>query len=166
MEYKKDNNKNNAYNITNERRAISGVAGGFAMNIELTKKEFRRLLDLVYIGNWVLNSLRDDEEKIDDYEAIERKLFGMCKQCGFDVLVDDSDTGSVPSIRYTTGGIQDAIMFYEDAMFYEVLAEELAKRDMNCEDVNSENFMEYTARINEYIAEFERNGIENLQYGN
>ena len=26
------------------------------MNIELTDKEFRRLLDLVYIGNWILNS--------------------------------------------------------------------------------------------------------------
>ena len=28
------------------------------MQIELTNKEFRRLLDLVYIGNWVLNSTR------------------------------------------------------------------------------------------------------------
>ena len=25
------------------------------MHIELTKKEFRRLLDMVYIGNWILN---------------------------------------------------------------------------------------------------------------
>ena len=31
------------------------------MNIELTAKEFRRLLDLVYIGNWVLNSTRGDD---------------------------------------------------------------------------------------------------------
>ena len=29
------------------------------MNIELTDKEFRRLLDLVYIGNWILNSTRE-----------------------------------------------------------------------------------------------------------
>ncbi len=28
------------------------------MNIDLTEKEFRRLLDLVYIGNWILNSTR------------------------------------------------------------------------------------------------------------
>ena len=28
------------------------------MKIELTEKQFRRLLDLVYIGNWVLNSTR------------------------------------------------------------------------------------------------------------
>ena len=31
------------------------------MNIELTDKEFRRLLDLVYIGNWILNSTRGDD---------------------------------------------------------------------------------------------------------
>ena len=28
------------------------------MNIDLTEKEYRRLLDLVYIGNWILNSGR------------------------------------------------------------------------------------------------------------
>ena len=28
------------------------------MNIELSEKEFRRLLDLVYVGNWILNSAR------------------------------------------------------------------------------------------------------------
>ena len=27
------------------------------MEIKLTEKQFRRLLDLVYIGNWVLNSI-------------------------------------------------------------------------------------------------------------
>ena len=28
------------------------------MQLELTEKEFRRLLDMVYIGNWILNSCR------------------------------------------------------------------------------------------------------------
>ena len=31
------------------------------MQIEFTKKEFRRLLDMVYIGNWILNSTRGDD---------------------------------------------------------------------------------------------------------
>ena len=30
------------------------------MEIKLTQKQFRRLLDLVYIGNWVINSTRGD----------------------------------------------------------------------------------------------------------
>ena len=30
------------------------------MELNLTEKQFRRLLDLVYIGNWVLNSTRGE----------------------------------------------------------------------------------------------------------
>ena len=31
------------------------------MELHLTEKQYRRLLDLVYIGNWVLNSTRGDD---------------------------------------------------------------------------------------------------------
>ena len=31
------------------------------MKLELTDRQFRYLLDLVYIGNWVLNSTRGDD---------------------------------------------------------------------------------------------------------
>ena len=31
------------------------------MTIELSEKEFRRLLDLIYIGDWILNSTRGDD---------------------------------------------------------------------------------------------------------
>ena len=31
------------------------------MELNMTEKQFRRLLDLVYIGNWVLNSTRGDD---------------------------------------------------------------------------------------------------------
>ena len=31
------------------------------MQINLTKKEFRQLLDMVYIGNWILNATRGDD---------------------------------------------------------------------------------------------------------
>ena len=44
------------------------------MQIELSNKEFRRLLDLVYMGNWVLNSTRG-EDRFQDYDDLESKLF-------------------------------------------------------------------------------------------
>ena len=37
------------------------------MQIDLSKKEFRRLLDMVYIGNWILNSPRGDD-RFADYD--------------------------------------------------------------------------------------------------
>ena len=46
------------------------------MQIELTNKEFRRLLDLVYIGNWVLNSTRG-KDRFADYDNLESKIFSL-----------------------------------------------------------------------------------------
>ena len=46
------------------------------MQIELSNKEFRRLLDLVYMGNWVLNSTRG-EDRFQDYDDLESKLRGL-----------------------------------------------------------------------------------------
>ena len=44
------------------------------MQINLTPKEFRRLLDLVYIGNWVLNSTREND-RIKEYDQVESLIF-------------------------------------------------------------------------------------------
>ena len=37
------------------------------MNLELSRKQFRRLLELGYIGNWILNSTRGDQ-RFTDYD--------------------------------------------------------------------------------------------------
>ncbi len=131
------------------------------MQIELSKKEFRRLLDLVYIGNWVLNSTRGDD-RIDDYDQVESKLFALCRQHGMAALVEKWKGEDVPSRAFADGGIHEAIMDYEDTVFFEILAEELARRDMDYAPVSRENYDELVSRMDEYIAEFEANGTDNL----
>ena len=56
------------------------------MNIELTDKEFRRLLDLVYIGNWILNSTRE-KDRFEDYDILQEKLFAQCTKNGMNALI-------------------------------------------------------------------------------
>jgi hypothetical protein len=55
------------------------------MNIELTDKEFRRLLDLVYVGNWILNSARGDD-RFEDYDLLQEKLFALSRKAGMPSL--------------------------------------------------------------------------------
>ena len=43
------------------------------MNLELTNKQLRPLLDLVYIGNWVLNATRGDD-RIQEYDEVGRRV--------------------------------------------------------------------------------------------
>ena len=129
------------------------------MNIELSDKEFRRLLDMVYIGNWILNSTRG-EDRFEDYDQIQEKLFSLCPANGMRSLVQLWRGHIFPSEAYENGGIHEAIADYEDAVFYNILAEELARRDLGLEESDPENFDELTARMNDYLDEFERNGLD------
>ena len=131
------------------------------MRFELSTKEFRRLLDMVYIGNWVLNSTRG-EDRFADYDEVESKLFGLCKGTSLDALVQEDGGKPVPSQAYNDGGIHEAIVNYEDNIFFDVLAEELARRDMGYPEITNQNYDELVERMEDYIDEFETNGTENL----
>ncbi len=131
------------------------------MQLDLTPKEFRYLLDLVYIGNWVLNSTRG-EDRFADYDAVESKLFGLCKGTRLRSLVEQWEGEDVPSRAYAEGGIHEAIAVYEDAVFYEILAEELSRRDMQYPDITDDNYEEIIGRMDRYMEEFRQSGVDNL----
>ena len=131
------------------------------MNIELTDKEFRRLLDLVYIGNWILNSTRE-KDRFEDYDILQEKLFALCARNGMSALISRWQGHIFPSQAYENGGIHEAIADYEDAVFFDILAEELARRDMDYQPVSRENYDELVSRMDDYIAEFEAHGTDNI----
>ena len=103
------------------------------MNIDLTEKEYRRLLDLVYIGNWILNSGRGSD-RFEDYDLLQEKLFALSPRAGMRSL-------------------------YEDAVFFDILAEELARRDLGLEDSEPEDYTELQNRMDDYLDEFDKNGL-------
>jgi len=131
------------------------------MEIQLTVKEFRHLLDLVYIGNWILNSTREND-RFEDYDLLQEKFFALAAQNGLPELAQTYLGNAFPSRAYEEGGIHDAIADYEDAVFFDILAEELARRDMTSEHLNPNDINELTIRMDSYMSEFELNGIENI----
>ena len=68
-----------------------------------------------------------------------------------------------PSRAFEEGGIHEAIADYEDAVFYDILAEELARRDMSDEHISQNDTEELAERMEEYYDEFEENGIDNVR---
>ncbi len=126
------------------------------MQIDLTPKEFRRLLDLVYIGNWVLNSTRG-QDRFADYDDLESKIFSLSP-----ALSEPWNGTRVPSRAYREGGIHEAIACYEDTVFYEILAEELSRRDMDYPEITDDNYDEIVGRMDRYMTEFECSGVDHL----
>ena len=136
-------------------------AGRDTINIELSEKEYRRLLDLVYVGNWILNSARGDD-RFEDYDQLQEKLFAMAPEHGMRALVQRWYGHVFPSQAYEDGGIHEAIADYEDAVFFNILAEELARRDLGLSETEPEDYTELTARMEEYMAEFDKNGLNTI----
>ena len=133
------------------------------VNIELTNKEYRRLLDLVYIGNWILNSAREND-RIVDYDNLESKIFSKCEELDMPQLYAKRAGWFYPSRAFQEGGIHEAIMDYEDTTFFEILAEELARKDMDDEAVNPDDINDLAQLMDEYMQDFEENGLTKIYY--
>ena len=131
------------------------------MNIELSKKQFRRLLDMVYIGNWILNATRGDQ-RFRDYDEVESLLFARAALEGMPARAELYQGEIIPSKAFVEGGIHEAIAEYENNVFFDILAEDLARRDMNDAPIDESNLAELTSRMEVYISEFEKNGTDNV----
>ena len=131
------------------------------MNLELTDRQYRYLLDLVYIGNWVINSTRGND-RIREYDQVESLIFSHCLSSGKQKLVERLDGEIIPSRAFADGGIHEAIEEYEDVAFYEILAEEMAMRDMDGQPMTHENYNELMARIERYLEEFDAHGTDHI----
>ena len=131
------------------------------MELNMTEKQFRRLLDLVYIGNWILNSTRGDD-RIRQYDEVESLVFSQCLAHGMAPLTELYQGQLIPSQAFAEGGIHEAIMAYEDTMFFEILAQELALRDMDSDAPTPENVDELRERMDTYLGEFEQHGTDNI----
>ena len=122
------------------------------MELELTRKQLRRLLDMVYIGNWILNSTRG-EDRFKDYDEVESLLFAKAAQEGMPTLAETYRGEVIPSRAFAEGGIHEAIMEYENNVFFEILAEDLAERESENKDRGRMNALkEYIQMISEEMA--------------
>ena len=114
-----------------------------------------------YIGNWVLNSTRGDD-RIRDYDQVESLIFSHCLDHGMAQLIELYNGEIIPSRAFAEGGIHEAIMAYEDVTFFEILAEELALRDLDADRATAENYDEVMERMEEYMGEFEAHGTDHI----
>ena len=109
----------------------------------------------------MLNSARGDD-RIRDYDEVESQVFSHCLDHGMAALVELYGGEIIPSRAFAEGGIHEAIMAYEDVTFFEILAEELALRDLDAERATEENYDEVMDRMEQYMGEFEAHGTDHI----
>ena len=147
------------------------------MEIKLTKEQYKNLLKLVYLGNWMINAIRSGtkgDERIKKYDEIEQYIFSFAKDAGLEKYIeyDEKLKKFFPTSEFEEDPeIEQYREDYEEEVFWQELADRLGTRDFIKEYgqeaikkmSQKERFLKREEFIIKYEEEFEKNGLANLE---
>jgi hypothetical protein len=141
------------------------------MEIKLTKEQYEKLLELVYLGNWMINAYRTDDY-LEEYFEVVSHIFSHAPEVGLEekVVKGEIENKYLPSYDFEES-MQDFISEYDSFCFWEELVNRLAERDAVREfgstpldKIDLEEFLEKKDKyLRKYEQEVEENGIRDLE---
>lgn len=104
------------------------------MKIEISKRQFKFLLELVHMGNWVANSDNPPDVIDEKYEDITKIIYSYGQEAGLEKYVAYSKysqawTGT--NYLFLESNAAKLLEEYNERTFWNRLAEELALRDFH-----------------------------------
>lgn len=145
------------------------------MKINFTKKEYRALLDIFEIAEWIMNAHKIGVSSTETvYSALEQKIYSHAKEMGCEDLIHYADNLKkyFPTRTFEeTSSFRDIIDEYDEETFGDELIVRLVERDF-IDIVGKEKYGNMTLEeklgkeeliSNKYHDEFEKYGIDNLR---
>lgn len=133
--------------------------------IELTDKQFQDLLQLAYMGEWVLQAY-EPAPNASDIDSLEQTLYESAYRQGNDDIEYDKKLGGYVPCEEFEEDCDAAIEKYDEHTFWEELILRMANRDLANIGADALPQKEYEKKQNEliqkYEKEFAKNGINNL----
>jgi hypothetical protein len=141
------------------------------MEIKLTREQYEKLLELVYLGNWLINAYRTDDY-LEEYFGVVSHIFSQAGEAGLEekVVKDEKKNKYLPSYDFEES-MQDFISEYDSFCFWEELINRLAERDavrefgnIPVDKIDVEEFLQKKENyLRKYEKEVEENGIKRLE---
>lgn len=143
------------------------------MKINFSKAQYQRLLEMVYLGNWVINAHEVPGEGTGEYKKYDDLLWYIWSFAkDFDVknLVDQEGNKAYPS-GYIENKMLEYVSEYEDNFFRDELADKMATKEMleihGVEKIGKmsreEHFTLHGRLMDTWSDEFIEHGLENLR---
>lgn len=142
------------------RGEAAGPAAEKTMDIALTPKQYRALVNLVYLGEWMANSGRGPADVIQEYQDVSELLYARAKDAGLEAYVE----------KEMEPVLEPHIEEYDEENFWDKLEYRLSARDLERQfgreaisKMSPEEFFKnLEAHQNRYAEAFEKNGLSNL----
>lgn len=141
------------------------------MKINFTKKEYRTLVDLIFLGDMVVNGIRVGDDNVKEYEELREYLYSFAEQMGCEDIIqfDKQFNQHFETREYEEGKVQDYLKEYDNEIFWNEMASRLAMRDIertqriSAEELDHQEMIKNVwSREETYLEEFEKNGLKNV----
>ena len=144
------------------------------MEIDLSNEEYKSLIEMMYIADWVMNAHKTEKDpSTEQYAQLEQKIYSFADQMGHPNLVQyDEKLGEYfPAKLLEEGPVMQYVDDYDNDTFWDELVERLVERDL-LREVGEAKFRRmrveerWTAEDplrEKYDIEFEENGLENIE---
>jgi len=140
------------------------------IQINLTQEQFKALVEMAYLGNWMINAIHVD--RIKKYDELEQHIYSYANEAGLQdsIEFDEEFKQYFPVKEFEEGILNTFKDEYDEETFWEDLIAELANRDLIRQYgekafnqlPKEKQFEARGAAEEKYSKEFERNGVENL----
>ena len=134
------------------------------INVSFTKSQYKSLLKLIYLGEWVHEAHQEAESK--DVKEVVQLIFSKAKAAGTENMIEYADN---LKMFFPTRDMEEIIHLlvemYDESVFWEELAHRMAEKDFlikhGKEPMTAEKrFMLTQDIVEEYITEFETNSLD------
>ncbi len=147
------------------------------IKIELTKEEYRHLLTVLFLADWMISSTAGGRtNKDDEHEQLREKILSYYQVMeAEDYILYDEKTDQYYETADFEDDLQESyILPFEDNNFWHELIDRLAERDVvNGMGLDAYLKLESEERLQKltvakkcYAREFEENGIDNISIKN
>jgi hypothetical protein len=135
------------------------------VNLELSSEQYKELIKLVYIGDWVI----DEPENIVMNDLVQQ-IFSKAKESGHAGMIDfDKKMNLYMPSETFDDEVADIVDDYEEECFWDHLIYRMSEKDLEAKmgekmkKLTNEEIINLIDPISEkYLKEFEENGIDNL----
>ena len=141
------------------------------MNIDISRKEYKLLLNLIGMAEEVFATLELDDSKTRKYDELFQKIYSMAEAIGCSDLVEtDDECGGYCSTAKVSEPV-DMMLEYDTETFWRELTERLSDRDLRRKygAIKYENMLgeevedERLGLCNQYAEEFTSHGVERVE---
>lgn len=141
------------------------------MKLTLNKSEYRDLLDLLILGDWMLSSHKLEHDHEDSKYKLIQKVMSSADKMGFGNLIEFHNESFMHTKEYEeTSENHNTIDAYDEETFWGELPSRLANRDIHKkysdDEINAFSRDEYFSELfgieEKYEKEFDAHGLLNV----